>query len=78
MLNSNSPLVTVTEQGTVQKIETTYAYPIMTSLEKSYIREANEILDTLSKNYNRLGIDSIIGALILQTTGNSYYGKENE
>lgn len=43
----------------------------------SYRSEARLILDRLSKDFNPMGIDAIMAALIIEVQGNEYNGMKN-
>ena len=54
---------------------------IHTSIPKnkidSYRAEARKLLDKLSKDYNPMGIDALLSALLIEVQGNEYNGKGN-
>ena len=43
----------------------------------SYRKEARSILDRLSKDFNPMGIDALMAALIIEVQGNEYNGIKN-
>jgi hypothetical protein len=63
------------EHYTAISISTPMPFSMFKNHIDNYRDIAKNVLDSLSKNYTRVGIDSIMGALVIELVGNEYYGK---
>ena len=62
---------------TVYKVSTQYPFTLNKDCADSYLKDARKVLDKLSEEFNPVGIEEIIGALIYTMFVDDYYGKEN-
>lgn len=65
------------EHSTMYHIVPAFALNMPKHSVDDYRNEAQLLLNGLSGDFNRIGIDGIIAALLIETLGNDNYGKEN-
>lgn len=59
------------------KSEWPFQFPKDKEQQEKYFKDARRILDKESHGLNRMGVERLIAALIIEVRNNDYYGKEN-
>lgn len=80
MILTGNALVKVEDNPdlTVYRIKTDYHFTIYKENADTYIDDAKRILDKLSEEFNGIGIEELVGAMIYVMFVENYYGKHNK
>jgi len=77
----STTLVEVKDPGkdyTIFYIKPKASFQISKLQAKNYLKDARRTLDEMSKDFNPVGINSLLGALVYEHIGKGYNGKENK
>ncbi len=68
----------VSEFSTMAHVYCSLPFSIQKRKIEEYRKDARKIIDKLSKEFNAIGVENILAAMVIEMVGNNYSGKENK